>query len=115
MHFANKGTLQGEKRKMKSLSVSKIKNVRVFASILRDKMTDKKRVALTRNRRYQELGCDISKYRAKNVTALNMATAELLWKMAEDDYERINALRVLSLNSCGIVGIFEVSHNLLHI
>ena len=81
--------------------------------LLREKMTEEEIVALTRNRRYQKLGYDLSKYRGKNVRTLNMVAAELLWKMAEDDYEIINALHVLSLNSHGIVGIFEVSHELL--
>jgi len=81
--------------------------------VLREKMTDEEIIDMTRNTRYQKLGFDLSKYRAKNVAALNMAMAELLWKTAADDYERISAFHVLSLNSCPIVGVFEVSHDLV--
>jgi hypothetical protein len=80
--------------------------------VLRSKMTEIEKAYLTRERRLQ-LAYDLSKKRRKNAASLNLAIAELLWKTAEDDYERLCAVRALSLHSRPIVGIFEITHNVL--
>lgn len=75
---------------------------------MRQNMHDKalhQQFGLRRNLLTHKLGS----LRRKNNNIVNTAMVELLWKTSKDDYERLSAVQVLSLNSSPIEGVFEIA------